>query len=311
MPRPKDRKLAEDLKTGLKSFHKNNQTLPGICNPRRLETLVEQMIESIRRVKYISILSERDICELRADPSSELFDPLKASIWFQRKNQIDEAFWMVFLFVHFGGPANAVGWYCARRIYGRLGAADRWDWAATSSDPRGFRVWLDTHLDQLRPPDGQSGFGNHRKYQSLDACSSNGTGAAFETYVRWIAPPRTHKELLEQEIRKVNGDPRRAFGTLYCSMSAVASFGRLAKFDYLTMVSKLKLAAIEPDSPYISGSTGPRQGAELLFGVSAKPAVLNQNLVELEATLGVGMQVIEDALCNWQKSPDHFIPFRG
>src|SRR5437773_11418448 len=31
----------------------------------------------------------------------------------------------------------------------------------------------------------------------------------------------------------------------------------------------------------------------------------------LGACLGVGMQVLEDALCNWQKSPDTFKPFRG
>ena len=115
---------------------------------------------------------------------------------------------------------------------------------------------------------------------------------------------------MEQEVQKASGDPRRAFGELMRSMTAVDSFGRTAKFDFLTMVGKLKLASIEPDSPYIIGSTGPRAGAELLFGVVQRPAALNQLSIELEAKLGVGMQVIEDALCNWQKSPDKFIPFR-
>ena len=32
--------------------------------------------------------------------------------------------------------------------------------------------------------------------------------------------------------------------------------------------------------------------------------------MELGADLGVGMQVLEDALCNWQKSPDRFTPSR-
>jgi hypothetical protein len=31
----------------------------------------------------------------------------------------------------------------------------------------------------------------------------------------------------------------------------------------------------------------------------------------LEADLGVGMQAMEDALCNWQKSPRRFVHFKG
>ena len=61
----------------------------------------------------------------------------------------------------------------------------------------------------------------------------------------------------------------------------------------------------------MQGSTGPLKGARLLFGENATSAALDPRLVELGAELGVGMQVIEDALCNWQKSPDRFVPFRG
>jgi Alpha-glutamyl/putrescinyl thymine pyrophosphorylase clade 3 len=49
----------------------------------------------------------------------------------------------------------------------------------------------------------------------------------------------------------------------------------------------------------------------LLFGGHDSPALLDTKLVQLEAQLEVGMQVLEDALCNWQKSPDRFKPFRG
>jgi hypothetical protein len=94
-------------------------------------------------------------------------------------------------------------------------------------------------------------------------------------------------------------------------MDAVASFGRTARFDYLTMVGKLGLAQIEPGSTYMQGSTGPLQGARLLFGEAASAAALDAWLVELDGVLDVGMQVLEDALCNWQKSPEKFIPFRG
>lgn len=95
-------------------------------------------------------------------------------------------------------------------------------------------------------------------------------------------------------------------------MDQVISFGRMAKFDYLTMVGKLGLAEIEPGIPYLSGATGPVAGARLLFGRNDLSAQkMDARLAELGATLRVGMQVIEDSLCNWQKSPKKFMAFRG
>ena len=94
-------------------------------------------------------------------------------------------------------------------------------------------------------------------------------------------------------------------------MNGIARFGRVAKFDYLAMVASLGLANIEPDSTYLKGSTGPLEGARLLFGDKRTTGQLENWLVELGDHLGVGMQVLEDALCNWQKSPHVFVPFRG
>ena len=82
------------------------------------------------------------------------------------------------------------------------------------------------------------------------------------------------------------------------------------------MVGKLGLAAIEP-LRLPAGATGPLRGARLLFGgdpnASLGATTLDQWLVELDAELDLyfGMQVLEDALCNWQKSPARFVSFRG
>ena len=310
MVRPGDREIARRIDEGLGAFHETNRYLPGIQDDRRRETFLEQMIESARRVKYISVMRARGVSNQCTDPNNALFDPLKAAIFFQRQRQMEEAFWMVFFFVHFGKHRRA-GWRYAREVYGCLGGPNRWNWATTSADPTGFRVWLNTHENQIRVPDIPGGFGNHRKYQSLDAYSNAGTGAAFETYVQWVRPPRTHEELMNQACQKANYDPRQAFRDLSRTMNSVASFGRTARFDYLTMIGKLRLAAIEPDSTYLQNSTGPLYGARLLFGVHAGPAQLDRWLIELDAQLGVGMQVLEDALCNWYKSPEAFVPFRG
>src|SRR5262249_1767487 len=109
------------------------------------------------------------------------------------------------------------------------------------------------------------------------------------------------------------GDGRKAFDLLYRSMTVVHRFGRTARFDYLSMAGKIGLVAIRPGKTYLVDSTGPRQGALLLSGESdhTNTAGLEEKLACLEQHLGVGFDALEDALCNWQKSPSVFRPFRG
>jgi hypothetical protein len=310
--RPRDRRLAKQLSDGLLSFEQRKRSLPGIRSAAARAAFLEQLIESVHRVKFVSTISSRPLSERRADPNDEMFHPLKAAILYQRRGNIDEAFWLVFMFVHFGKNAKG-GWRYAREVYGALGANFHWDWATASSNPDGFRAWLDLHQNDLKRKGAPGGFGNHRKYESLSAYSAKGTGAAFKSYVEWIGPPRTHQTVMTQTVADANGDPRLAFDKLYRSMSVVARFGRTARFDYLTMVGKLRLAPIEPGSTYMENSTGPIAGARLLFGGKKKlcASELDALLVELDGVLKVGMQVLEDSLCNWQKSPRRFQPFRG
>jgi len=310
--RPGDESLALRLDAGLRRFARQRHPLLGIQAPPNRRAFLEQVVESIRRITYISVIGTRNVSDIRADPSSDLFDPLKAAVLRKRQGQIDEAFWLVFLSVHFGKNRHT-GWRLARDIYGRLGGAVTWNWARTSADPKGLRRWLTAHQGTFSTDGVPRHFGNHRKYESLGS-----TGAVVESYVRWVRPGRTHEMLVQEALRQAGRDPRRTFDYLYRSMSAVARFGRTARFDYLTMVGKLRLAPIEPGSTYMQGATGPLNGARLLFGgtitAALSPSDLDAWLVRLEAELDLGihgMQVLEDSLCNWQKRPDSFQPFRG
>lgn len=310
MIRPKDLKLAQKLDRALSSFDKDVRPLRGIRNKAIRKVLIEQLLESIRRVKYVGVMLGRDVSLRRTNPDDDLFDPLLASIAKMRAGDIEEAFWLVFLFVHFGKHRRG-GYRYAREIYGRLGSGRRWDWASTSLNPAGFREWLHANQAELRRTDAAGGFSGHRRYESLDGNSDAGTGAVVESYISWIAPPRTHQELISDALTRADGDSRLAFNILYKTIT-VHRFGRLARFDYLAMLGKLGLADIRPDSAYVAGATGPATGARLLFGgKSLRPAALDELLIELDKKLDVGMQVIEDALCNWQKSPRRFKSFRG
>ena len=308
--RPGDANLVERLDEGLQTFHGQQHPLPGIQQQGRRTVLIEQMVESHRRVRFVRAIRMRDVSPQRADPGCDLFDPLKAAIHFQRLGNVDEAFWMVFFFVHFGKNARG-GWRYARDVYGSLGGPRRWDWATTSADPEGFRDWLHENQGMIRGQGAPGGFGNHRKFQSLNARRPGGTGAAFASYVNWVQQAGDHQELIRQAMQNADGDFGTAFHILYCGMHAVSSFGRLARFDYLTMLGKLGLAAIEPDSPYLERPNGPCQGAELLLGAGHSLQELDDWTAELGNHLGLGMQVMEDSLCNWQKSPHHFLAFRG
>lgn len=96
---------------------------------------------------------------------------------------------------------------------------------------------------------------------------------------------------------------------------SVKRFGRTGRFDYLTMMAKLGIWDVDPPHPYFGNATGPVQGASLLFtnarAETLPRAILNACVVQLGDDLGVNMQVMEDSLCNWQKSPDGYLPFRG
>ena len=98
-------------------------------------------------------------------------------------------------------------------------------------------------------------------------------------------------------------------------MKDVYGFGRLGNFDFLTMIGKLHLAPIEPGSVYLQGATGPLAGAKLLFhGNRAFPTGakrLGDRVDGLDSYLNVGKQVLEDSLCNWQKSPHRYVYFKG
>jgi hypothetical protein len=313
--RAEDRQHAELIKGQLRSYSRSVKPLPGIESPVALDTFVFQIIESIRRVRYVSEVAARPISPLRLDPRCELFDPVRAAIVWHRTGDLDEAGWLIFLFTHFGRNLRS-GYRLLRDVYGRFGGQERWDWKTTSNDSFGFRQWLDRQSSTLKSDHtGHRAFGNHRKYQSLNAWKENGTGSAVESYVAWVKGAGGHQELFAQALASVRGDGQKAFRKLYAQMNVVMSFGRTAKFDYLSMVGKTGLAQIEPDSVYFGSATGPVSGAKLLFHGDelARTPVrhLERSADALAEAIGIGKQPMEDSLCNWQKSPTMPIRFRG
>lgn len=301
------------LVAALATYSNNNVALPGIANPANLAALVGQIVDSLRRIEYAKRLVGANLHPDRANPASPLFDPLMGAILFARAGNVDEAIWLVFLSTHFGKHVKD-GWKLVRAVY--FGdAVGHWTFARVANNPQAFESWLTTQYANWQAAGTVLRFGNHRKYETLRTDSARGTHAVLRSYLQWVGPNRGHANFLTEIKQEVGNNPVALFDYLYNSMDAVTAFGRTAKFDFLTMIGKLGLAPIEPGIPYLIGATGPLRGARLLFGGAVDAALpakdLEAKVQALGGAVGFGMQVAEDALCNWQKSPGKYIPFRG
>ena len=107
--------LANRLCGSLTSFGTFRRPLPGVASDAARDTLVMQMVASIRRFDYTEILLKRPIDPARADPSSGLFDPERAAILNMRAGRTDEAIWLIF----FGWCIGVLGATCAHYFYRR------------------------------------------------------------------------------------------------------------------------------------------------------------------------------------------------
>lgn len=307
-----EEQLWQQLRDGLTTCEQHHFPLPGVADPAHREVFLHQLVDSIRRVQFVRVVAGRHINPERANGQSPLFDPIRAALLRRHEGQFDEACWLAFLFVHFGRHPIS-GYRYVREFYGALGQRPPWTFAAVSADPSAMRNWLDANEQYLRRGNHR-GFGNHRKYVSLSGSRPNGTGDAFETYVNWAGAHGGHAALLAEAAAAAEGDPESAFEWLYRSMSAVVSYGRIGKFDYLTMLQKLGFADIRPGRPYLYANTnGPNTGARIMFGNAPvlKAKQLEERVKILGSCLGVGMQEMEDSLCNWGKDPTHYTYFRG
>ncbi|MCK7597079.1 hypothetical protein M0G74_07300 [Microbulbifer sp. CAU 1566] len=283
--------------------------LQGLRNENMRSCLVEQFIDSIRRIDYVRVLSERGVSEQVADPTNDMFDPIKAAVLYQEQGNIDEACWLVFLAIHVGKNARS-GWTRVRDLYGALGA-DIWSWERVCGNLDDFGVWLERNYMNIG-----GAFGNHRKYESIRPNVQGSPINVVRSYIEWIGG--SHQTFFSFTQQEVDCCPNAHFDYLYNSMFFVRRFSRLSIFDYLTMLAKVGVVDISPPRAYLDMATGPKKGAKLLFTGSRDSNESTENLegflVLLNENMSLGylsMQVLEDALCNWQKSPERHVRFRG
>lgn len=292
--------------SALAAHHGSARSLPGIADPQARETLARQIVASQRREDYYRHVHRRRVSASRADPHSPSFDAERAVAFHVQQGDIDEAAWLLFLMTHFAKPTGS-GWLRLAQVYGGLGT-QVWSWPRVIANPAAFKAWIAANWQAIGGK-----FGNHRKYETLRPTAARNLGAVVDSYLAWIGP-RAHAAHFAQAVRRAGNHPHVIFDALYRDMK-VLSFGRLAKFDYLSNIGRYGIAPIAAGSAYLDEATGPATGARLLFDGNRQSvtsaASLQTYLDELDRTLSVGMAVLEDAICNWQKSPRRFVHFTG
>ncbi len=304
--------LAQRLIHALQHYHAKVVPLPGIQGTGAADSLARQIVDSIQRVDYVYTIASRRISSASYRPNSGAFNPMRAAIWHKNSNNYEEACWLTFLSVNFG-KHKTTKWKLTEEIYGANSNKAVMTWNRMNCNPNLLTNWLSNNHLIL-----SGKFGNHRKYETLNTSKRNHTGETISSYVQWVNKFGGHRNLFQQALLQANGNPEKAFSILYQSMDDVTRFARTGKFDYLTMIAKLGLCNLEPDKAYISGATGPKKGIALLMhgnkSVSISSSKAERDIKSLSISLLIPrmrMQVMEDAICNWQKSPYIYKKFIG
>jgi hypothetical protein len=283
----------------LEQFQKEH-SLPGLQQQRARQRLSTKLMES--KAWHQALKKKQG--KGQTDPALECFNPVLAIHGFIDKGNKDEACWLAFLSIQFGwdnrdlhGTGELI-----RRFYGRLGHKDAWLWPLVAQNPHDVSNWLADNLAAFRG----LYFGNHRKYQTLRSDSKQaGTGAVIEDFVNWVKKSGCSSpfEALRQ-LRLGCDSDEKGFEHIFTKLK-IKQWGRTAKFDFPVLLSHLGLLSVRPAHCYLAGSTGPRKGALLLCTgdrVGRLTAEVKRTVEQLRACLGVPAEVMEDALCNWQKA---------
>ena len=281
----------------------------GLNSDERKSVFAAQLTDSVRRIEYLNSVAARSNSPNLHMPYSGSFEPFGGATVLHKTGQIDDAYWLVYLATHFGKHKDD-RWNLTEDFYGRFGEGGVWNWATAIQDPLGISNWLEERHPHVTSAGRSRKFGNHRKFETLKP-GPKGTGHALASYIDWIGQYGSHVNLIADAQQKVGQNPQEVFAHLYKELDQVSKLGRLGKFDLLCNWSNLLIAPIFPDKAYIKGSTGPDDGARLMFGGGLSLDDLDTASVQLSEHLDVSPQVIEDALCNWQKSRSKYIYFRG
>ncbi|MRT17562.1 hypothetical protein F3C99_11410 [Vitellibacter sp. q18] len=149
-------------------------------------------------------------------------------------------------------------------------------------------------------------YSNHRKFTPKNLLNSNGLFRSIEYFVK--------------NVEFYSSENEMEFDEMYLRSQKIPNFGRLAGFDFTSSLVKCRFNIKEPKSMYADNSTGPLQALELLLKLTnnnsskVSQKQLSADLMEWflkNSRIYMTGQVLEDAICNWQKNTVKYIRYSG
>lgn len=149
-------------------------------------------------------------------------------------------------------------------------------------------------------------YSNHRKFTPKRL---NGQKGVFESM-----------EYIVENIDQYSVENKMDFDSMYKLAQKTPNFGRLAAFDFSSSLVKCGLNIEEPQSMYAEHSTGPLNAVGLLLRLTNKSTLLTEKLricsslmkwFQENTDIFMVGQVLEDAICNWQKNTTQYILYHG
>lgn len=208
---------------------------------------------------------------------------------------VHEAVWRAFIGAHFARLSASTrdrSAESAARLLCAFGNEPVWTWAHVSANRgKDLKAWLTETHEVLSLT-----FGNHRSHELPRNVDLWLTIRSFTQLAIGMNGPAN--------VVKAPGasNAGERFDILFRKLSKIHRFGRLGSFDFIDLLLQMKLVTdAEPAHCYLKGSTGPLKGAQQIWG--SKPVeILDDCAAKLAKTLDVSCFVLEDALCNFQKS---------
>ena len=263
-----------------------------------LYVLAKQSNDSIRRIDIYKTYRLRAI--QAAEEKRDFFHTSNPFVLSQRSDlNVKNKIWLIYLATYFG-KSESSGWNLFLRA-----AFDGNNqfilFEKIEADIEKYFRYLES-FDFFE----NANFSNHRKFTKKALDGEKGFFRSM-TY-------------LVENIEDFCNSEKIEFHEMYKMAIEIPNFGRLASFDFTSSSVKCGLKVNEPQSMYASHSTGPLQALGLLLRLCNRE-VTRQSQIELSNHLVqwfnentdifmVG-QVLEDAICNWQKNPRKYIYYKG
>lgn len=265
----------------------------------QLETLSFQTYDSIRRVDIYATYRERaELADQRCLPYHFSTNPLVLA----QRPSISKLskLWYLYLATYFG-KSSASKW----SLFQKAAFRKNREIILVEEILRGKGGYFKELQDLNFFSNCQ--FSNHRKYTKKSLVGKNGFIGSADRFL--------------DNINQFDFSEQTSFDQAYNSALKIPLFGRMAAFDYICSLCKCHLNVGEPISMYLKHSTGPQSGFNLLLNLCGieMPSIGDviqagdeiQQWFQEKTEIFLVAQVLEDAICNWQKNPNYYKRYFG